>query len=89
VPVVAGIIEPITGIASSYSNSFIADKFLKGYHPNLFLDNVLRKNIIAKQKSHKTKLTTQVIRKRKTKIGRNDPCICGSGKKYKRCCINK
>jgi peptide deformylase len=22
-------------------------------------------------------------------IGRNDPCFCGSGKKYKRCCINK
>jgi preprotein translocase subunit SecA len=23
---------------------------------------------------------------RKTKIGRNDPCPCGSGKKYKKCC---
>ena len=23
------------------------------------------------------------------KIGRNDPCPCGSGKKYKKCCINK
>lgn len=23
------------------------------------------------------------------KIGRNDPCLCGSGLKYKRCCINK
>lgn len=23
------------------------------------------------------------------KIGRNEPCPCGSGKKYKRCCINK
>jgi hypothetical protein len=23
-----------------------------------------------------------------TKIGRNDPCPCGSGKKYKKCCIN-
>lgn len=22
-------------------------------------------------------------------IGRNDPCFCGSGKKYKKCCINK
>lgn len=22
-------------------------------------------------------------------IGRNDPCICGSGKKYKRCCALK
>ncbi|MFN8674162.1 MAG: SEC-C metal-binding domain-containing protein [Candidatus Sericytochromatia bacterium] len=23
------------------------------------------------------------------KIGRNDPCICGSGKKFKKCCIDK
>jgi uncharacterized protein YecA (UPF0149 family) len=21
------------------------------------------------------------------KIGRNDPCYCGSGKKYKKCCL--
>ena len=26
---------------------------------------------------------------RKKKIGRNDPCPCGSGKKYKKCCIDK
>lgn len=24
-----------------------------------------------------------------TKIGRNTPCPCGSGKKYKRCCMQK
>ena len=23
------------------------------------------------------------------KPGRNDPCLCGSGKKYKKCCIGK
>lgn len=23
------------------------------------------------------------------KIGRNDPCICGSGQKFKKCCIDK
>ncbi len=23
------------------------------------------------------------------KIGRNDPCVCGSGKKYKKCCLDK
>jgi hypothetical protein len=23
------------------------------------------------------------------KVGRNDPCPCGSGKKYKNCCMNK
>ena len=22
------------------------------------------------------------------KLGRNDPCRCGSGRKYKRCCLN-
>ena len=25
-------------------------------------------------------------RKVKDKVGRNDPCPCGSGKKYKKCC---
>jgi tetratricopeptide (TPR) repeat protein len=29
----------------------------------------------------------QVINK--VKIGRNEPCPCGSGKKYKKCCLNK
>ncbi len=23
------------------------------------------------------------------KIGRNDPCLCGSGKKYKKCCLDR
>jgi preprotein translocase subunit SecA len=23
------------------------------------------------------------------KVGRNDPCPCGSGKKYKKCCLLK
>jgi hypothetical protein len=26
---------------------------------------------------------------RRAKVGRNDPCPCGSGKKYKKCCIDK
>ena len=29
------------------------------------------------------------IRRDKPKIGRNEPCPCGSGRKYKKCCINK
>jgi len=27
--------------------------------------------------------------KRKSKVGRNDPCPCGSGRKYKKCCQGK
>ncbi len=26
---------------------------------------------------------------RQTKVGRNDPCSCGSGKKFKHCCATK
>jgi len=26
---------------------------------------------------------------RSAKVGRNEPCPCGSGKKYKRCCADK
>jgi uncharacterized protein len=28
------------------------------------------------------------IRPRSLRVGRNDPCPCGSGHKYKRCCAN-
>jgi hypothetical protein len=27
--------------------------------------------------------------RRESKVGRNDPCPCGSGKKYKQCCLGK
>jgi len=29
------------------------------------------------------------IRNRGQRVGRNDPCPCGSGKKYKMCCMRK
>jgi preprotein translocase subunit SecA len=29
------------------------------------------------------------VRRDGKKVGRNDPCPCGSGKKYKRCCLPK
>ena len=31
----------------------------------------------------------KTIRNEESKVGRNDPCPCGSGKKYKNCCGNK
>lgn len=32
---------------------------------------------------------TQASAKKLPKTGRNDPCTCGSGKKYKKCCLTK
>ncbi len=37
------------------------------------------------QQDHKP----EPIRHRQPQIGRNDPCPCGSGKKYKHCCLRK
>lgn len=37
------------------------------------------------KKLYKEQKESTTIRKEK-KIGRNDPCTCGSGKKYKKCC---
>lgn len=31
----------------------------------------------------------ETILKKENKIGRNDPCPCGSGRKYKKCCMGK
>ncbi|MDQ5980957.1 MAG: motif domain protein, partial [Verrucomicrobiota bacterium] len=28
----------------------------------------------------------KTVRRETPKVGRNDPCPCGSGKKYKKCC---
>ena len=40
------------------------------------------------KKLYKEQKESTTIRKEK-KIGRNDPCWCGSGKKYKKCCGRK
>ena len=29
------------------------------------------------------------MKEKNNKIGRNQPCHCGSGRKYKKCCLNK
>ena len=35
---------------------------------------------------YKEQKQSQTVRHEGPKIGRNDPCPCGSGKKYKKCC---
>ena len=36
-----------------------------------------------------TQVKKQPVRKAAEKVGPNDPCPCGSGKKYKKCCMQK
>ena len=51
--------------------------FLKGYTPNEL--SALEKKALQPLPSNDHQQTQQ-------KVGRNEPCLCGSGKKYKKCC---
>lgn len=48
---------------------------------------ILAKIKVQEELSQKARKSQTVHRKED--IGRNDPCPCGSGKKYKNCCMNK
>ncbi|MCH8823527.1 MAG: preprotein translocase subunit SecA [Planctomycetes bacterium] len=41
---------------------------------------------MAGQKGGQARIKRQPIRRSPTAVGRNEPCPCGSGKKYKQCC---
>lgn len=80
-----GLLGFIPGLAASAFDSYILDKILKGWHPNFFLDDKLKKmidNCIARENRRDQKKKREKAFKG---VGRNDPCPCGSGKKYKKC----
>lgn len=48
-------------------------------------EKIERKRVAQPIENNKEEINKSIVRKEK-KIGRNDPCPCGSGKKYKKCC---
>ncbi len=44
---------------------------------------------MAMQKEAKKIVENKTVKNNKEIIGRNKPCHCGSGKKYKKCCLDK
>jgi hypothetical protein len=39
------------------------------------------------RESHEDQETSSTVRRHDRRIGRNDPCPCGSGRKFKECCL--
>ncbi|MBZ9685944.1 SEC-C domain-containing protein [Clostridium estertheticum] len=74
--------EVVELIIAVYNNSI--QWVLKGHSPS---------QVGNAEKSHlqsvpdNTKQTSNTTQALNNKIGRNDPCPCGSGKKYKNCCL--
>jgi SEC-C motif-containing protein len=50
----------------------------------LFVDGEAHQHKEGEGHHHNT--PTAPVKRESPKIGRNDPCPCGSGKKYKKCC---
>lgn len=85
-PNAIGIFSPVAGVAASAIDSYIIEKVISGWQPNIFLDDILREEINNKIDQHERKTRKEEISKRFGKIGRNEMCPCNSGKKLKKCC---
>lgn len=48
-----------------------------------------QRDLEAAQQAGVAEVPIPTIRNRSDRVGRNDPCTCGSGKKYKNCCMRK
>lgn len=59
----------------------LSDSLLKGYRESV-------EDLVPK-KPKSTLADGSTMRRAVPRIGRNEPCTCGSGKKYKHCCIEK
>ncbi|MGV8980734.1 YecA family protein [Clostridium sp.] len=68
--------QPIDLIIAVYNNS--TQWCLKGHSP---------RNVSKTKKNHIEPVVSSNIQGLNNKIGRNDTCPCGSGKKYKNCCL--
>ncbi len=67
--------------------SFLAHYTLKGMPQKLREDAFFRKEEGRWYYVEGTVHGAEPARRESPKIGRNDPCPCGSGKKYKKCCM--
>ena len=70
------------------------DKMLENIDKNITLyllkaevrQNIERKEVVKNKVTNDSDQTHKGVTKKSNKVGRNDLCPCGSGKKYKQCC---
>ncbi len=72
-------------------NNNILERTLRGIFTVRIMENqeVERKEVaqnISTNRGQDTSAARKPIKRTEKKVGRNDPCPCGSGKKYKNCC---
>jgi len=53
------------------------------------MQQIVKKEDMSTNSSEGPAAVKKPTRRVEDKVGRNDPCPCGSGKKFKQCCVNK
>jgi hypothetical protein len=56
---------------------------------HLIMQSLYARHYLGRAKSRRQSLADRPLTAVAPKIGRNEPCPCGSGRKYKQCCLNK
>jgi preprotein translocase subunit SecA len=51
-----------------------------------FSGDQARRQAVGSAMNQRSQAENATVRRTAPKVGRNDPCPCGSGKKYKQCC---
>ena len=86
VPNAIGLASNAAGLVASAIDSFLVRKFVGGWHPNIFLDDMLKAEVDSRIRANAAAIKRAEIKRRFPGTQRNDRCPCGSGKKFKHCC---
>ncbi|MDD3474621.1 MAG: SEC-C metal-binding domain-containing protein [Candidatus Dojkabacteria bacterium] len=76
-------------INQSVRDRFFKVRVVKNEAPNLSGNIKTQQPQLVKKDNRPGQVEKQKTVKKSVKVGRNDPCPCGSGKKYKKCCYPK
>lgn len=67
----------------------LLDLFVQMRFPNILKDRLKKVGPVGKEIVRLSTRKGAPSTRSASKVGRNDPCPCGSGKKYKKCCLGK
>lgn len=76
--------EAIDNFLEAYEIQSDEERNIFTYELELFAKSIRRWTLKGYSQNEVEKINQRVVNE--VKIGRNDPCICGSNKKYKKCC---
>ena len=89
------LVFPIGVLAGEFSLSVVAEPiddeaaWLQEMREDLEFSIVEIYDRLSGARMASAQAATTPVRREGPKVGRNDPCPCGSGKKYKKCCLKK